>query len=64
MNIQLVIDLAFKVSFDFTVEQKQNNVILVRFKNEEQSISFVEEISSYKEFNITRNINEVLISIS
>ena len=64
MNIQFVIDLAFRISFDFTVEQRKNNVILVRFKNEEQSISFVEEISSYKEFNITRNVNEVLISIS
>ena len=64
MNIQFVIDLAFRISFDFTVEQRENNVILVKFKNEEESVSFIEEISTYEEFNVVRNKNEVLISIS
>jgi hypothetical protein len=63
MNIQFVIDVAFRVSFDFSVEQRENNVILVKFKNEENSVRFVEEISVYEEFNVVRNENEVLISI-
>ena len=63
MNIQFVIDVAFRISFDFSVEQRENNVILVKFKNEEESVSFVEEISVYEEFNVVRNENEVLISI-
>lgn len=63
MNIQFVIDVAFRVSFDFRVEQRENNVILVRFKKEEDSVRFVEEISVYEEFNVVRNENEVLVSI-
>ena len=64
MNIQFVIDLAFKISFDFRIQQKQNNSILVQFKNEEQAINFVKEITAYEEFNVIRNQNEVLIHIS
>ena len=63
MNIQFVIDLAFRVSFDFRVEQREGNSILVKFKNEEQAVSFIEEISVYEEFRVVRNENEVLVSI-
>ena len=64
MNIQFVIDLAFKISFDFRIQQKQNNSILVQFKNEEQAINFVKEVTAYEEFSVIRNQNEVLIHIS
>jgi hypothetical protein len=63
MNIQFVIDLAFRVSVDFRVEQREGNSILIKFKNEEQAVSFVEEISVYEEFSVVRNENEVLVRI-
>jgi hypothetical protein len=63
MNIQFVIDLAFRVSLNFHIEQREGNSILVKFENEEVAVSFVEEISVYEEFSVVRNENEVLVRI-
>jgi hypothetical protein len=63
MNFQLLIDLVVKVSVNFKISQRGNNVVVIRLENEDEVNRLIEEFSVYEEFSVIKNGNELLVSI-
>lgn len=63
MSIQFVIDLALEISPTFRVVLIETKVVLVKFENEDLAIEFVKRISIYDDCSVSRNSNEVLVTL-
>lgn len=64
MSIEFAISVAYRINSEVSISQRSNNVLSLRFSNEDEAIMFTRELSIHIDiFRVMRNDSEVIVTI-